>query len=59
MGIFSDKRSQPDEEFAYLVVLEKSLQFERNGPTANEDAGFEGSGRSLPNNDNLKAIEQI
>lgn len=46
-------------EFVYLVVLEKSLRFERNGPAAMEDAGFGGSGRSLPNSDNLKAIAHI
>lgn len=55
----ANKRSKPDEGFVYLVVLETSLQFERDGPAAIEDAGFGGSGRSLPSNDNIKASEPI
>lgn len=55
----ANKRSKPDEGFVYLVVLETSLQFERDGPAAIEDAGFGGSGRSLPSSDNIKAIERI
>lgn len=50
---------KPDDGFVYLVVLETSLQFERDGPAAIEDAGFGGSGRSLPSNDNIKASERI
>lgn len=56
MRIFTDKHSKPD---VYLFVLDKSLHFGRNGPAASKDAGFGGSGRSLPNSDNLKGTESI